>query len=195
VACWVTCLHLGFGVFDFGDFKGIGWGAIDTIVYLIAHLQRNIPCGVYQKKLTDPNRPYTTSSFTLRHIPGPFLAKVSKLLSYHDLAGSHAATLHGVHNKYGTIVRIAPDELSFSDPAVIKEIYSQGTLLRNHLSITASLEAHRQGRKLLGNAFAKSSVVQSEPLVAEQVRKFMGWVWRKEGMVINVYDLKISGVR
>jgi hypothetical protein len=45
----VTCLHLGFGVFDFSDFKGIGWGAIDTIVYLIAHLQRNIPCGVYQR--------------------------------------------------------------------------------------------------------------------------------------------------
>jgi hypothetical protein len=31
--------------------------------------------------------------------------------------------------------------------------------------------------------------------VAEQVRKFMGWAERKEGMVMNVYDLKIGGVR
>jgi hypothetical protein len=99
------------------------------------------------------------------------------------------------------------DELSFSDPAVIKEIYSQGIPfmkspfyngpnegIRN-LFDGIDLEAHRQRRKLLGNAFAKSSIVQSEPLVAEQVRKFMGWVGRKEGMLMNVYDLKISGVR
>lgn len=48
-------------------------------------------------------------------------------------------------------------------------------------------EVHRQRRKLLGNAFAKSSIVELEPLVAEQIRKFMGWVERKEETVMNVY--------
>jgi hypothetical protein len=91
----------------------------------------------------------------LRHVPGPFLAKTSKWLSYHDLAGSRAATLHGVHNKFGTIIHIAPDELSFSDSAIIKETYSQR-------------------RKLLGNAFTKSSILPSEPLVAEQIREVHG---------------------
>lgn len=107
--------------------------------------------------------------------------------------------MHSVHNKYGTIIRIAPDELSFSDPAVIKEIYSQGTPFMKspfynglnegipNLFDGIDREAHRQRRKLLGNAFAKSSIVQSEPLVAEQIRKFMGWVERKEGTVMNVY--------
>jgi hypothetical protein len=70
---------------------------------------------------------YTTSSFTISTTSlALLLAKVaSKWLSYHNLAGSHTATLHGIHNKYGTIVRIAPDEASFFDPTVIKEIYLQ----------------------------------------------------------------------
>jgi hypothetical protein len=32
---WVTCLHLGAGLFNFGDLEGIRWGAIDDIVYSI----------------------------------------------------------------------------------------------------------------------------------------------------------------
>jgi benzoate 4-monooxygenase len=115
------------------------------------------------------------------------------------LAGSRTATLHSVHNEYGTIIRIAPDELSFADPAVIKEIYSQGTAFMKspfynglnegipNLFDGIDREAHRRRRKLLGNAFAKSSIVESESLVAEQIRKFMGWVERKEGTVMNVY--------
>lgn len=48
-------------------------------------------------------------------------------------------------------------------------------------------EAHKQRRKLLGNAFAKSSILDSEPLVAEQIRKFLRWVEEKEGTPMNVY--------
>jgi cytochrome P450 len=136
----------------------------------------------------------------LRHVRGPFLAKVSvKWLSYHDLVGSRTATLHRLHDKYGTVIRIAPDELSFSDPVVIKEIYSQGTPFMKspfynglnegipNLFDGIDREAHKQRRKLLGNAFAKSSIADSEQLVAEQIRKFLGWVEKKDGTTMNVY--------
>ena len=96
-------------------------------------------------------------------------------------------------------MRIAPDELSFSDPAVIREIYSQGTNFMKspfynglnegvpNLFDGIEREAHKERRKLLGHAFAKSSIMESEPLVAEQIEKFLTWLRKKEGHVMNVY--------
>lgn len=59
-----------------------------------------------------------------RDIPGPFLATVSPLWR---LQGALNGTLHkdvtAAHRKYGTIVRIAPDEVSIADPEAIKIIY------------------------------------------------------------------------
>lgn len=59
-----------------------------------------------------------------RDIPGPFLATVSPLWR---LRGALNGTLHTditeAHRKYGTIVRIAPDEVSIADPEAIKIIY------------------------------------------------------------------------
>ena len=107
--------------------------------------------------------------------------------------------LHAAHEKYGSIIRIAPNELSFSDPAVIKEIYSQGTALLKspfysglneglpNLFDGINREAHKERRKLLGHAFARSSILDAEPLVAEQIEKFLGWVKLKEGTTMNVY--------
>ena len=105
-----------------------------------------------------------------------------------------------MHEKYGNIIRIAPEELSFSDPAVIKEIYSQGTALLKspfynglheeglpNLFDGIDRDAHKERRKLLGHAFARSSILESEPLVAEQIEKFLGWIKRKEGTPMNVY--------
>lgn len=48
-------------------------------------------------------------------------------------------------------------------------------------------QAHKERRKLLGNAFAKSSILQAEPLVVEQIQKFLRWVRQKEGTAMNVY--------
>ncbi|EXJ71677.1 uncharacterized protein A1O5_05485 [Cladophialophora psammophila CBS 110553] len=136
----------------------------------------------------------------LRHVPGPFLARISvKWLIYHDLAGSRAVSLYAAHEKYGNIIRIAPDELSFSDHTVIKEIYSQGTTLLKspfysglneglpNLFDGIDREAHKETRKLLGHAFARSSIIEAEPLVAEQIDKFLDWIKQKEATLMNVY--------
>jgi len=62
-----------------------------------------------------------------RDIPGPFLATISPLWR---LRGALNGTLHtditAAHKKYGTIFRIAPDEVSISDPEAIKIIYAHG---------------------------------------------------------------------
>jgi hypothetical protein len=62
-----------------------------------------------------------------RDIPGPFLATISPLWR---LRGALNGTLHtditAAHRKYGQIFRIAPDEVSISDPEAIKTIYAHG---------------------------------------------------------------------
>ena len=104
-----------------------------------------------------------------------------------------------MHEKYGNIIRIAPNELSFSDVATIKQIYAQGTPFmkspfysglndgRPNLFDGIDRAAHKERRKLLGNAFAKSTIIDAEPLVVEQIQKFLAWVGKKEGTAMNVY--------
>lgn len=63
-----------------------------------------------------------------RDIPGPFLATISPLWR---LRGALNGTLNNditeCHKKYGPIFRIAPDEVSISDPEAIKVIYAHGS--------------------------------------------------------------------
>ena len=59
-----------------------------------------------------------------RDIPGPFLATISPLWRLRGaLNGSLHKDITAAHRKYGTIVRISPDEVSISDPESIKVIY------------------------------------------------------------------------
>ena len=47
--------------------------------------------------------------------------------------------------------------------------------------------AHKERRKLLGHAFARNSILDAEPLVVEQIQKFVSWMKKKEGTAMNVY--------
>ncbi|KIW87106.1 uncharacterized protein Z519_12217 [Cladophialophora bantiana CBS 173.52] len=137
----------------------------------------------------------------LRKVPGPFLAKLtSKWLEYKDHSGVRTATLHEMHKKYGPVVRIAPNEVLFSNPAVIKKIYGFNSSYmktafysgfeepgRPVLFTLRDKMIHRDRRKLMAHAFTQSTISAAEPLVAEQVRKFIGRVTRQNGAALNVY--------
>lgn len=61
----------------------------------------------------------------LRQIPGPFLAKVTDLWRLFDhWRGTHVETQRSLHEKYGPAVRIGPNAVSLSDPALLKTVYS-----------------------------------------------------------------------
>jgi hypothetical protein len=61
------------------------------------------------------------------NIPGPFFATISPFWKVNAaLKGTiHLDLLHG-HQKDDQLLRIAPDEVSASDPEAIKTIYSSG---------------------------------------------------------------------
>ncbi len=60
----------------------------------------------------------------LRPIPGPLPAKLSKLwLLAIELSGRRTLYIHSLHQRYGPVVRVGPNELSFATGAAARDIY------------------------------------------------------------------------
>lgn len=122
----------------------------------------------------------------LRNIPGPFLAKVTpKWLIFVDLAGYRTLTLHKLHQRYGSAVRIGPQEVSFSNPEMVKEIYGQQTVFMkapiydNFSSPPIGIFSmrgkaqHSERRRLLSHAFSQVNLSETEPLIEQQIQKLV----------------------
>lgn len=61
----------------------------------------------------------------LRDIPGPPLARISRLWSrIGNFHGRKSERIHEAHVKYGSVVRVSPNEISFSDPTAVQDIYT-----------------------------------------------------------------------
>lgn len=60
----------------------------------------------------------------LNKYPGPFLAALTNWWRFFDVYGRRPDITHiALHRKYGDIVRLGPNVLSFADPKAIKVIY------------------------------------------------------------------------
>lgn len=63
----------------------------------------------------------------LAKLPGPKLSILtSLLLKWHELKANRREYIHDLHVRYGPVVRVAPNEVSFTSPAAVKEIYCSG---------------------------------------------------------------------
>ncbi|KAL4725037.1 hypothetical protein ACLX1H_008484 [Fusarium chlamydosporum] len=60
-------------------------------------------------------------------IPGPFVSNFTSLiLKWHELNANRTVYIHELHKRYGPVVRVAPNEVSFTSIAALKEIYGSG---------------------------------------------------------------------
>lgn len=60
----------------------------------------------------------------LASVPGPFISHITSFyLKWQELRANRTLYVHSLHEKYGPVVRIAPNELSFTSWAAVKEIY------------------------------------------------------------------------
>jgi hypothetical protein len=116
----------------------------------------------------------------LRHIPGPWLASVSRIwIIIHTARGDMEFTQRALHKKYGPLIRVAPDETASSDPEAIKQIYrTQGPLAKSdfytpwtedsmtskypdHFGVTDE-KLHAERRRIVSHVYSLSNVLQSE---------------------------------
>ncbi|MCJ1352893.1 MAG: hypothetical protein MMC33_002877 [Icmadophila ericetorum] len=123
----------------------------------------------------------------LAKFPGPKLSAATYWYEfYHDCIrhGRFSWEIERMHDVYGPIVRINPDELHIRDADWHDEIYTSSTRPRNKCyffvgrigrgSIFGSIsdEQHRLRRQALNPFFSKKSIVNIEPQIQEKVDKF-----------------------
>lgn len=73
----------------------------------------------------------TTAISTFRSyktkVPGPWFANITSLvLKYHEFTRNRRLWIHSLHQQYGPVVRLAPNEISFANLDGMKEIYQSG---------------------------------------------------------------------
>ncbi|KPI41872.1 Isotrichodermin C-15 hydroxylase [Cyphellophora attinorum] len=130
---------------------------------------------------------YRLTIHPLAKYPGPFLSKITSLPVYlQAITGDRHLIQLQEHRKYGSIVRIAPNQLSFSDPAALRTIYQSGrgnNPLRKSpwyetidapsgaysLHTEISRTKHATKRKVIEGAFADSALRELEPFVVANV--------------------------
>ncbi|KAL7800600.1 cytochrome P450 [Trichoderma afarasin] len=139
---------------------------------------------------------YNITLHPLAGFPGPVLAGASYWYEgYFDLIlwGRYTSEIAHMHEKYGPIVRINPDELHCSDPHFIDEIFAIGTRKRNKPAHqlrslggfgTADHNLHKLRRAPLAKFFSKLQITRLEPGVHKAVHllcdKLLGLGDKKE---------------
>jgi hypothetical protein len=63
----------------------------------------------------------------LSEVPGPKYTLFSGIyLMIQEFAGKRREYIHELHKRYGSVVRLGPNEVSFTSSEAMKEIYSSG---------------------------------------------------------------------
>ncbi|CAI6092807.1 unnamed protein product [Clonostachys chloroleuca] len=124
----------------------------------------------------------------LSKFPGPKIAAVSNLwYAYVMHRGVAPIEMSNLHKRYGPVIRVAPDELSFSSAVAFKEIYGHQKAGRPELVkdkkyhkfvpepilINADREYHGTLRKLLSHGFSESALRAQEAVIQEHVSILM----------------------
>ena len=143
-----------------------------SIVYVrLACAGRSMLLLTYHQRL---RRAYAT---TLRHVPGPWHAKITGLaLKWNDVVGTRWYYVQGLHKKYGTTVRIAPEEIAISDPKVVRKVHAFGTEFRKrqqpgtafNIFSLSDPKVHRTRQRFYTQTFSQEMLLSStEPAVRE----------------------------
>lgn len=141
----------------------------------------------------------------LCNIPGPKLAAITKYyILYKTWSEQRNRLVHELHAKYGPIIRIAPTEISISDPAYVKEIYSAnfdksqfygqfGNYGKLNAFSTLEKRGHIQRRRVTAQMYSKSFVT-SEPIESIASTRVLDAVKNirtslQETKTVEVYEL------
>lgn len=100
-------------------------------------------------------------------------------------SGDYHQKLLAMHERYGPVVRIAPDELSYANPQAWKDIYGNRDIRKNStwtgneekdhpMSIVSTDEAtHLRNRRALTGAFTEHAVVEHASILEDLVQKMI----------------------
>ncbi|KIY49616.1 cytochrome P450 [Fistulina hepatica ATCC 64428] len=144
--------------------------------------------------------PWVIDSHRLRGYPGPFLAQFTDLwLGKVSTTGHRSEVIHGLHQKYGPIVRIAPNHVSIASPEALQTIYAHGNgalksdfydafvSISRGVFNTRDRAEHARKRKIISHIFSQKSVLEFEP----HVRLYVGQLLDRWDAL---YDSAVKGL-
>jgi cytochrome P450 len=117
----------------------------------------------------------------------------SQWLVLRDVTGDRTSTIHDLHQRYGPCVRVGPNEVSYSNVEVVKELYGQQTQFMKAAIYDAFVvqpagifsmrdkAAHGQRRRLLSHAFSQSSLLDTEPIIRSTVADLVSRILERLG--------------
>jgi cytochrome P450 len=130
----------------------------------------------------------------LSKFPGPKLWAISRLpWAFTVIRGDLWQTLGKLHDRYGPVVRIAPDELTTISPNAWKEIYvSKPLLLKDpysqtpplngaHSLFTAEGATHRRIRAVLANSFSDKALRSQAAIIEKYADQLVARIHREAG--------------
>lgn len=125
----------------------------------------------------------------LSKYPGPKIAAITVWYEfYYDAIqrGKYTFEIQRMHEKYGPVVRISPEEIHVNEPSFIDELYAGGGKRRDKYPYysgqfgipdsvfgTPGHDLHRLRRGALNRFFSKASVTQLEPIVHTAIEKLI----------------------
>ncbi|KAM0455103.1 hypothetical protein ACHAPV_007994 [Trichoderma viride] len=140
----------------------------------------------------------------LSKIPGPAISKFTTLvLKWKEIHAQRTAYVHQLHLQYGPVVRIAPNEVSFTSWEALKEIYCSGgsgydktefydlfkIYGRRTMFTTLDKAGHAKRKRILADRYANSNVMKSASVAGVQERssKFLRRCVSSPGSVADIF--------
>ncbi|KAL6808131.1 cytochrome P450 [Trichoderma camerunense] len=117
----------------------------------------------------------------LRSFPGPVTHRISRLPRIlHTIRGDLAFHVADLHARYGSVVRLSPNELAFCEPRAWKDIYGHQDRVKPAsfyhafpdtptTLINAKREEHAALRRCLGVGFSDRNMRAQEPIIGSYV--------------------------
>ncbi|KAF9877261.1 cytochrome P450 [Colletotrichum karsti] len=133
---------------------------------------------------------YYLTFHPLAGYPGPLLARITTVTSlWHRADGSNHSWPLLLHKRYGHVVRIGPNELSYTHPDAWHDIYAKagggGHMPKDFVGLGPDMAApekgivraddvnHQRQRRIFSHAFSDRAVLKQEGLVQGHVRNLM----------------------
>ncbi|RVX73985.1 hypothetical protein B0A52_02875 [Exophiala mesophila] len=140
----------------------------------------------------------------LNKIPGPWIYRATRYrLALDAWRTRYVHAIHHLHQSYGPVVRIGPNEVSFNSLTALRTIYGAGSGFertsfyrmfdaygRQNLFTFASGKQHRDRKKLVSNIYANQTVLnqQFSSLVKRKVAGFLALIEKEPETASEIFS-------
>ncbi|KAJ5219303.1 uncharacterized protein N7498_001402 [Penicillium cinerascens] len=142
----------------------------------------------------------------LSKVPGPWFTRFTSLwIKYQEFTVNRREAIHELHKEYGPVVRLGPNEVSFTSLEAIKEIYASGgsgydktefySLFKQFktktMFSTLPKDEHSKRKRIFAERYAMTNVMKAKPLAAihERAMAFVNQCAEAGKKSVDVYVL------